>query len=209
MYSQLDTGSGLVETLSVSLQQRKQRSSFQFRLAPRLCLMLEQNPEPYMSRLQELAAEVGAMLKARNETIAVSESSSGGLVSAALLAVPGASVYFVGGAVIYTAQARDTFLDVDLNSHTGMRSATEPYALLCAQSAREKLNTTWGLSETGSAGPTGNRYGDPAGHTCVAISGPVELSDTLETSISDRADNMELFSVKALELLAKALNQAT
>lgn len=161
-----------------------------------------------MSRLQELAAEVGATLKARKQTIAISESSSGGLVSAALLAVPGASAYFMGGAVIYTGPARDAFLGVDLDSHKGMRSASEPYALLCAQAVRDKLNTTWGLSETGAAGPTGNRYGDDAGHTCVAVAGPVEISETLETGISDRADNMDRFAVKALELLAKALDQA-
>ena len=161
-----------------------------------------------MSRLDELAAEVGAKLKERKETVAVSESSSGGLVSAALLAVPGASAYFMGGAVIYTGPAREKFLGIDLNEHRGLRSASEPYALLCAQAARDRLDTTWGLSETGAAGPTGNRYGDDAGHTCVGVAGPVEMSETLETGISDRADNMDRFAVKALELLSKALDQA-
>lgn len=160
-----------------------------------------------MSRLNELAGKVGGLLKDRRETVAVSESSSGGLVSAALLSVPGASAYFMGGAVIYTGHARDAFLAVDLDAHPGMRSASEPYALLCASAARERLNTTWGLSETGAAGPAGNRYGDDAGHTCVAVSGPVELSETLETGMADRAENMELFALRALELLEKALRQ--
>lgn len=161
-----------------------------------------------MSELNELAAVVGAILKERGETIAVSESSSGGLVSAALLSVPGASAYFMGGAVIYTGTARDEFLGVDLDAHPGMRSASEPYAALCAKTARERLGTTWGLSETGAAGPTGNRYGDDAGHTCVAVSGPVELAATLETRIADRAENMDLFGRRALELLQQALEQA-
>lgn len=161
-----------------------------------------------MKKLDKLAERVGGLLKDRGETISVSESSSGGLVSAALLSVPGASAYFMGGAVIYTGAARDTFLEINLDDHPGMRSASEPYASLCAVSARERLGTNWGLSETGAAGPTGNRYGDDAGHTCVAVSGPVELSETLETGIADRAENMDLFAVKALELMEKALKQA-
>lgn len=161
-----------------------------------------------MTDLNELAASVGALLKERGDTITVSESSSGGLVSAALLSVPGASAYFMGGAVIYTGTARDEFLGIDIDAHPGMKSASEPYAALCAKTAREKLGTTWGLSETGASGPTGNRYGDDAGHTCVAVSGPVDLVETLETGLSDRAQNMDLFSIKALELLQQALTQA-
>lgn len=161
-----------------------------------------------MIELNELAASVGALLKERDETITVSESSSGGLVSAALLSVPGASAYFMGGAVIYTGTARDAFLGVDIDAHPGIRSASEPYAALCAKTARERLGTTWGLSETGAAGPTGNRYGDDAGHTCVAVSGPVGLTETLETGITDRAENMDLFAKKTLELMQKALEQA-
>lgn len=161
-----------------------------------------------MAELNEIAVRVGALLKARGETVAVSESSSGGLVSAALLSVPGASAYFMGGAVIYTGAARESFLGINLEAHAGMRSASEPYAALCASTARQKLAAAWGLSETGAAGPTGNRYGDDAGHTCVAVSGPVELSATLETGISDRAKNMDLFAARALELLEKALRQA-
>ncbi len=161
-----------------------------------------------MNELNDLAEKVGVLLKERGETVSVSESSSGGLVSAALLSVPGASAYFMGGAVIYTGIARDELLGVDIDAHPGMRSASEPYAVLCASAARERLGTTWGLSETGAAGPTGNRYGDDSGHTCVAVSGPVELTETLETALTDRTKNMDLFAKKALELLQKALGQA-
>lgn len=160
-----------------------------------------------MSELYETANRVGALLKQRGETVAVSESSSGGLVSAALLSVPGASAYFLGGAVIYTGEAREKFVGINLDDHEGIRSASEPYAALCAATVREKLNTTWGLSETGAAGPTGNRYGDDAGHTCIALSGPVEVAATIETGLSDRAENMELFATKALELLESAIKE--
>src|ERR1700758_190610 len=113
-----------------------------------------------MQDILPLAAEVGERLKARGEKVAVAESSSGGLLSAALLSVPGASAYFLGGAVVYTAKAREIFLSLPRTAVTGMRSASEPYAALLARTARERFGSTWGLSETGAAGPTGNPYGD-------------------------------------------------
>jgi PncC family amidohydrolase len=155
--------------------------------------------------LLPLAEAVGARLKARKETIAIAESSSGGLLSAALLAVPGASAYFLGGAVVYTAKARVMLMDIHRESVAGMRSASEPYALLLARTARERFSATWGLSETGAAGPTGNPYGDAAGHSCIALSGPVEHAITLETARSDRVENMRAFAKRALELLRDAI----
>jgi PncC family amidohydrolase len=154
--------------------------------------------------LQDLIAQAETLaerLRARGETIAVAESSSGGLLSAALLAVPGASAYFLGGAVVYTARARMRLLDLPREAVAGMRSSSEPYALLLAQTVRERLGATWGLSETGSAGPTGNSYGDAAGHSCLAVSGPVEQTFTVETGDSDRAANMLAFAAAALDLM--------
>src|ERR1041385_6081331 len=139
--------------------------------------------------LAALAADLGQALKDRKETVAVAESSSGGLISAALLGVPGASAYFLGGAVVYTGKARMVLMDLPREAVAGMRSASEPYALLLARTARERFGATWGLSETGAAGPTGNGYGDAAGHSCIAISGPVETAITLETGESDRDAN--------------------
>jgi nicotinamide mononucleotide (NMN) deamidase PncC len=127
------------------------------------------------------------------------------MVSAALLAVPGASAYFMGGMVIYTGAARDAFAEIDLDDHPGVRSSSEPIALLCAQAARRRLDTTRGLAETGAAGPTGNRYGADAGHTCIAVTGPAEHAETLETGLSDRAENMELFTEKTLEVFERIL----
>jgi PncC family amidohydrolase len=158
-----------------------------------------------MERLYGLAAEIGEALKARGEKVAVAESSSGGLISAALLSVPGASAYYLGGAVVYTPKARVLLTDIPKEALAGMRSASEPYALLLARNQRERFGATWGLSETGAAGPTGNPYGDAAGHTCVAISGPVEAALTIETGESDRAANMEAFAAAALELLKRAV----
>jgi nicotinamide mononucleotide (NMN) deamidase PncC len=86
-----------------------------------------------------------------------------------------------------------------------MRSASEPYALLLACTARERFGATWGVSETGAAGPTGNGYGDAAGHTCIALSGPVEMAITVETGQDDRAANMEAFAAAALDILRRGL----
>jgi PncC family amidohydrolase len=151
------------------------------------------------------ATAVADRLLARRETVAIAESSSGGLISAALLAVPGASRYFLGGAVVYTGKARMSLLGLTREDVAGMRSASEPYALLLAGRVRENHGTVWGLSETGAAGPTGNGYGDPAGHSCVAVSGPRETAATVRTGDQTRTANMTAFAVAALGLLLASL----
>ncbi|HKD21146.1 MAG TPA: CinA family protein [Rhizomicrobium sp.] len=159
-----------------------------------------------MQDLFALAAEVGARLKERGETIAVAESSSGGLISAALLSVPGASAYYLGGAVVYTAKARMKLMEIPREQVAGMRSASEPYAQLLADTVRTRFGASWGISETGAAGPTGNPYGDAPGHTCIAIAGAQSRAITLETASPDRAENMRAFSRAALELLLQNLD---
>src|SRR5213593_3015231 len=152
-----------------------------------------------------IAAALGALLKERKQTVAVAESSAGGLISAALLAVPGASAYFLGGGVIYTQAARRGLLRLSDESVRGIRSSTEAYALLEARTIRELVGATWGLAETGASGPTGNRYGDAPGHACLAVTGPVERAVTLETRHGDRERDMGAFARAALELLETSL----
>jgi PncC family amidohydrolase len=160
-----------------------------------------------MNELDTLARSLAAILRERKETIAVAESSAGGLISAALLSVPGASAYFLGGGVIYTQAARRTLLRLGDDSVKGIRSSSEPYASLKARTIRELLGATWGLAETGATGPAGNRYGDSAGHACIAVAGPVERVITLETGHDDREQNMWAFAKRALELLETALRK--
>jgi PncC family amidohydrolase len=155
-----------------------------------------------MERLLPLAEKIAARLIERKETIAIAEGSAGGLISAALLAVPGASAYFMGGAVVYTAAARSAFAGIGADDMKGIRPASEPYAALLAARVRERLKTTWALAEAGAAGPAGNRYGDPAGHTCIAIAGPSQRTFTLRTGSDDRRANMRAFGLRALELFA-------
>jgi nicotinamide-nucleotide amidase len=159
-----------------------------------------------LDELLPQAERIAAKLKARNETIAIAESSTAGLISAALLAIPGASAYFLGGAVVYTRQSRAELLRVAEAELVGITPSTEAYALLFARKIRERLQTSWTLGETGTAGPTGSRYGHAPGHSCIAVIGPQgERAITVETGKTDRVDNMRAFSVAALELLEKCL----
>ena len=160
-----------------------------------------------MKDLIAIAEQVAARLVARKETIAVAESSTGGLISASLLAVPGASAYFLGGAVVYTRDARRLLADISDDAMKGIRSASEPYAQLLATRTRERFSTHWGLSETGATGPTGNRYGDAAGQSCMAVAGRASQVITLETGNADRQANMHAFAARALNLLLENLSR--
>jgi nicotinamide-nucleotide amidase len=158
-----------------------------------------------MKELVGIAEQIAAKLIARKQTIAVAESSTGGLISASLLAVPGASAYFLGGGVVYTRDARRILMDIPDEAMKGIRSASEPYAKLLAEQVRGRFGTDWGLSETGATGPTGNRYGDAAGHSCMAVAGAATTVITLETGSNDRQGNMQEFAKTALNLLLKTL----
>jgi nicotinamide-nucleotide amidase len=158
-----------------------------------------------VEELLPISQQIADLLIARRESIAVAESSAGGLISAALLAVPGASAYFLGGAVVYTRTARDALLSIPDSALEGMRASTEPYAQLLARTVRARFNASWSIAETGATGPTGNRYGDAAGHACLAIAGPIEKTLTLETGSTDRQHNMRAFAAAALSLLLGAL----
>lgn len=160
-----------------------------------------------MPELTSLGASVGALLKEKGQTVAVAESSCGGLISACLVSIGGASAYFVGGAAVYTAPAREGLLNISESDMAGMRASTEEYAALKAKTVRQSLGTTWALAETGATGPTGNRYGDDAGHACFAVSGPVERVVTLETGKADREANMWTFAEAALGLLEQCVRE--
>lgn len=156
------------------------------------------------SALTRLAGECAEILVARRETLGISESSSGGLVAASLLSVPGASRFFLGASITYARPAARAFMGIE-RLPPGMRSSTEPYAAFMADTVRERLGSIWGLAETGAAGPEGNGYGDPAGHTCMAVAGPRRTVTTLRTGQSDREANMIAFAEATLILLRDTL----
>ena len=158
-----------------------------------------------MTDWSQIAAEVGALLKEKGQTVAVAESSSGGLISAALLAVPGASAHFKGGGACYTGAAKQTLMGISDEDMEKERASTETHALVLARSAAARLGADWGIGETGAAGPTGNRYGDAPGHCCVGIAGVAERAITIETGFENRPENMVAFTEAALGLLLDCL----
>jgi PncC family amidohydrolase len=160
---------------------------------------------PLTPRLLELAARAARLLQAQRETVGVCEGAAGGLISAALLSVPGASGWFLGGAVVYTRAASRAFIAGAVKPPEEPRGASEPWALHLARSAVVKLGASWGIGEGGAAGPTGNRYGDPAGHAWVAVAGSREATRHVLTGHADRARNMAAFAEAALELLVETL----
>jgi PncC family amidohydrolase len=160
-----------------------------------------------MKDLVAIAEKIAVRLIERRQTIAVAESSTGGLISAALLAVPGASAYFLGSAVVYTRDARRVLMDIPDDAMKGVRSASEVYAKLLASQIRQRFSCDWGLSETGATGPTGNRYGDAAGHSCMAVAGPEQFAMTLETGSADRLANMQVFAGTALNFMLQNLSR--
>lgn len=152
-----------------------------------------------------LVKNISNLLNKHSQTVSIAESSTGGLISAHLLSVPGASSYFIGGSIIYTRIAQKAFLSINDIQMKDLRASTEKYALLNANQVRKLTGSTWGISETGATGPTGNRYGDNPGHSCIAIAGPVEKTITIETKDNDRTNNMREFSVATLKLLIESI----
>ena len=161
---------------------------------------------PQLPLLADLALRVATTLRQRGEKVAVAESSAGGLVSAALLAIPGASAYFVGGAVIYTRRAGKALLALTADDMAGMRGETEPYAALIANRTREVHRAMWGIAESGASGPSPSPYGDVPGRVCLAVAGARTAVHTVETGRHDRTVNMDLFARHLLALFDRTLH---
>ena len=157
------------------------------------------------NRLADLGRQAGDLLKARSESIAIAEGSAGGLISATLLSVPGASAYYLGGAVCYTFKGIKSLLADAIPTPEGLRGATEDFALYLARSIVVRVGSTWGMGEGGAAGPP-NRYGDPAGHAWLAVAGPAEATRHVLTGLDDRSVNMVRFAEAALELLVETIS---
>lgn len=161
-----------------------------------------------MAERDQVAEEIAQRLVQRGESVAVAESSAGGLIAAALLGVAGASAYFRGGVVVYEANGKERLAGMTPQELEANRSSTAPHTADLARRIRERLGSTWAIAETGAAGPTGNRYGDAAGHVALAVSGPIERTQVVETGDADRRRNMEAFAVAALRLLDAAIKEA-
>ena len=148
------------------------------------------------------------MTTALPEALLTAGAVCGGLISVALLAVPGASAYFLGGSVIYTKHALDGLLTGQVERPPKLRGASEPWVMHLAEAARTHIGATWGIGEGGATGPSGNPYGDPAGHAWVGVSGPVDASRHVLTGDDDRAANLVAFAIGGLDLFADTLRSA-
>ena len=153
----------------------------------------------------DLVISIAEKLKSKGHTISVSESSTGGLISAALLSVAGASAYFKGGSIIYTLASRKILLGLSKSDIEGLKPMTEMMALKFADKTRKVLDSDWAIAELGIAGPTGSPYGVGPGNSVVAISGPKSSSKRIETGESDRENNMQTFTKQTLQLLDETL----
>ncbi len=160
-----------------------------------------------MTGLTEHTASIAETLRRLGQTVAVAESSTGGLLSAVLLAVPGASAYYRGGSVLYTLEARRALVGIDREAVRGLEPLSEPMVARFAEIARQQLGATWAVAELGAAGPSGARYGHPAGTCVLAVDGPLALQTTVQTGSDDREANMWRFAREALALLARAVDE--
>jgi len=159
-----------------------------------------------MEDLLPIAAKAAALLKARGERVAVSESSCGGLISAALVAQPGASAFYVSGTVVYTREGGAALYRFERASLLeGKKPLTEEFIAALAEAFRGQMGADWALGEMGASGPEGSPYGAPAGTASIGLAGPRPLSQIVSTGLSVRAENMQLFAKAALEILVEGL----
>ena len=157
---------------------------------------------------QRLALEIAAQLTERGETVAVAEATAGGLISAALLWVAGASRYYRGGGVVYTLDSRTALAGVPMEQYANYRGTTPEMLAFLAESMRQRLGATWCIAESGLAGPTGGRFGAPVGRTTMSVAGPVVRTEVIQTGLSDRGENMVEFATRGLAFLSRAIGEA-
>lgn len=155
-----------------------------------------------------LVEEVASLLIARGETIAVAESTTGGLLSAALLRVPGASKYYAGGGVTYTLNSRVALAGMPPDAYANYQGTTPDMLAALAEGMRVRLGATWCIAESGLAGPTPGRSGAPPGRTTMSVAGPVAHTEVTETGLADREANMIEFATRTLRFLRDAIREA-
>ena len=155
-----------------------------------------------------LSEEIAELLVARGERVAVAESSAGGLISAALLAVPGASRYYAGGGVLYMLASRTRLAGHGPEHYANYRGTTPEMLASLAETMRERLGADWCVGESGLAGPGGGRSGAPVGRAAIGVAGPVARTELIETGLSGRDENMSEFTTRSLRMLRDAIREA-
>ena len=159
--------------------------------------------------LTKLAVDTAKALRNTQATVAVAESSTGGLISAALVAIPGASEFYVGGSVVYSLPSRRELLRMRRADVQGIEVLSEAMALRFAEHARAQLDTTWAIAELGVAGPADSPYGHPAGTCVIGVAGPRTASLRIDTNSNQRENNMWRFADEALQVLRREVTAST
>lgn len=150
----------------------------------------------------ELAAEVGELLVSRGERVAVSETTAGGLISARMLSVPGASRWYDGGVVPYTGAHRWPQLGLDVAIAREHGAVSRQWVAATAEGLRRAMGTAWAVAESGIAGPQGSRRSPkPVGSVVIACAGPGGTMTQELVLEGTRAEVMVQISQRALELL--------
>jgi len=157
--------------------------------------------------LRILAIEVTDLLRSRNETVSIAETASGGLISATILSIPGTSKLFRGGLTLYTLESRVAFAGWTPAHIENYRGPTPEVVAGLAENVRGTLKSTWTVSESGTAGPTGgNTKNRTPGYVALAVASEAgTLTREVETGHEVRERNMVDFAIAALQLLKDAI----
>ncbi|MCK5251879.1 MAG: CinA family protein [Thermoplasmata archaeon] len=152
-----------------------------------------------------LEEEIGRLLTQREETLAIAESLTGGLVTSRITDVPGSSAYLVEGVVAYANEAKETRLGVQEATLIAHGAVSEPVAREMAEGIRRRADTTWGISTTGIAGPTGDTEEKPLGLVYVAVAGPQGTMVRRNVFPGDRLAVKQASAEAVLALLLESL----
>lgn len=156
-----------------------------------------------------LAAAIGELLVARGEKLAVSETTAGGLVSARLLSVPGASRWYDGGIIPYAGAHRWTQLGIDVEIARQHGAVSGPWVAATAEGLRRALGCAWAVAESGIAGPQGSRRSPkPVGTVVIAVAGPAGTAVREYLFPGSRVEVMMQIAEQALRDLQAALQAA-
>lgn len=165
----------------------------------------ELEPWLFVEGDEELEAVITRLLTAREETLAVAESCTGGFIAHRLTNVPGASAVFLAGLVTYSNEAKQKFLGVSAEILGEHGAVSEAVARAMAEGARLQNRTTYALAVTGIAGPTGGTPAKPVGTVFISLAGPFDTVVERNFNACDRETFKQVTAQQALELLRRKL----
>ena len=157
---------------------------------------------------ESLTSVVGQLLRDRQETLAVAESCTGGGLGAMLTEIPGSSDYFRGGVIAYANEVKQSLLRVNSDDLAQFGAVSHPVAQQMAIGAKKALDTSWGISITGIAGPGGGTEEKPVGLIYIGLAIPDGTVESLEYRLGNvrgRALNRHLSACNALDLLRRKI----